>query len=76
VPGERKAFLPVISAVTLAELEYGVVCSGVGRHQNRQALDALPEDIPDAQFDGAAARAYNPIRLRYSVWSSERLSPG
>lgn len=53
----------VISAVTLAELEYGVVCSGAGRQQNQRALDALFEDIPAAPFDGAAARAYGPIRL-------------
>ena len=53
----------VISAVTLAELEYGVVCSGADQQQNQRALDALLEDIPAAPFDGAAARAYSPIRL-------------
>ena len=53
----------VISAVTLAELEYGVVCSGAARRQNQQALDALLEDIPASPFDGIAARAYGPIRL-------------
>ena len=36
----------VISAITLAELEYGVVCSGSSRARNRQALDRLLEDIP------------------------------
>ncbi len=52
----------VISAVTLAELEYGVVCSGASRKQNRQALDALLEDIPAVPFCARSARAYGPIR--------------
>ncbi len=52
----------VISAITLAELEYGVVCSGDCEGQNRRALDLLLEDIPPEPFDSAAARAYGPIR--------------
>ena len=35
-----------ISAITLAELEYGVSCSGDNEDQNRMALDQLLEDIP------------------------------
>lgn len=53
----------VISAVTLAELEYGVACSAANQQQNQQALDALLEDIPAAPFGKEAARAYGPIRL-------------
>ena len=53
----------VISAITLAELEYGVVCSGDKSAQNRRALDLLLEDIPVAQFDAKSAGAYGTIRL-------------
>jgi tRNA(fMet)-specific endonuclease VapC len=52
----------VISAVTLAELEYGVVCSGENEVQNRKALATLLEDIPPAPFDAGAAQAFGPIR--------------
>jgi tRNA(fMet)-specific endonuclease VapC len=52
----------VISAVTLAELEYGVARSGERQAQNREALDLLLEDIVAAPFDAAAAKAYGPIR--------------
>ena len=53
----------VMSAVTMAELEYGVRCSGESQPRNRSALDQLLEDIPPEPFDQAAARAYGPIRL-------------
>ena len=53
----------VISAITLAELEYGVTCSGDKVSQNRAALDILLEDIAVASFDTSAAGAYGPIRL-------------
>ena len=53
----------VMSAVTLAELEYGVACSGDTYGRNREALDGLLEDIVAAPFDSLAARAYGPIRL-------------
>ena len=53
----------VMSAVTLAELEYGVACSGTRRDQNRAALDLLLEDIVPAAFDARAAEAYGPVRL-------------
>jgi tRNA(fMet)-specific endonuclease VapC len=52
----------VISAITLAELEYGVACSGASTAQNRTAMDALLEDIVVAPFEARAARAYGPIR--------------
>jgi len=53
----------VISSITLAELEYGVVCSGAQQPYNRAALSSLLEDLAVAPFDGAAALAYGPARL-------------
>ena len=53
----------VMSAITLAELEYGAACSGGKEDRNQAALESLLEDIPAAPFDGAAARAYGPLRL-------------
>jgi tRNA(fMet)-specific endonuclease VapC len=53
----------VISAITMAELEYGIACSGDKAAQNRQALDRLLEDIPVAPFDAKSAGTYGPIRL-------------
>jgi tRNA(fMet)-specific endonuclease VapC len=51
----------VMSAITYAELEYGVtVCENSKRE--RRNLAALVEDIPVAPFDAAAAVAYGPIR--------------
>ncbi|MDF3095425.1 type II toxin-antitoxin system VapC family toxin [Burkholderia sp. BCCIQ04A] len=51
----------VMSAVTYAELEYGVTaCTGPARE--RRNLAALIEDIPVAPFDAPAAQAYGPIR--------------
>lgn len=52
-----------ISAITLAELEFGVVCSNENKAQNRLALDMLLEDIRVAPFDAKSAGAYGPIRL-------------
>ena len=53
----------VISAVTLAELEYGIACtSAAPQVANRLALDSLLDDILVAPFDAQAARAYGPIR--------------
>ena len=52
----------VISAVTYAELEYGVAVSA-NPQAERENLAALVEDIPVLSFNGAAAVAYGPIRL-------------
>lgn len=52
----------VISAITLAELEYGVACSGEHQQRNQAALDSLLEDILVAPFEAGAARAYGPLR--------------
>lgn len=53
----------VISAITLAELEYGVFCSAqAARPQNRRALDALVRVIPSVPFTESAAQAYAAVR--------------
>ncbi|KVZ44111.1 type II toxin-antitoxin system VapC family toxin [Burkholderia ubonensis] len=51
----------VMSAITYAELEYGVAVSA-NPDRERRNLAALIEDIPVAPFDAAAARAYGPVR--------------
>ncbi len=54
----------VISAITLAELEYGVVASGAeDRERNQAALAAFLKEVPAAPFDALAAKAYGPARL-------------
>ncbi len=53
----------VMSTVTLAELHYGVVCSGQQAAQNRAALADLLEVMPAAPFDTLAAAAYAAVRL-------------
>ena len=52
----------VMSAITLAELEFCVACSGDAQTLNQAALDSLLEDIPAAPFEGQAARIYGPLR--------------
>ncbi|SDG83250.1 type II toxin-antitoxin system VapC family toxin [Paraburkholderia phenazinium] len=51
----------VMSAITYAELEFGVAVSA-NRARERRNLAALIEDIPVQPFDSAAASAYGPIR--------------
>lgn len=51
----------VMSAITFAELEYGVTVSENSARERRN-LAALVEDIPVAPFDASAATAYGPIR--------------
>jgi tRNA(fMet)-specific endonuclease VapC len=51
----------VMSAITYAELEYGVTVSA-HRARERRNLSALIEDIPVVPFDAAAAIAYGPVR--------------
>ena len=50
-----------MSAITYAELEYGVSVSANTRRERRN-LANLVEDIPVEPFDCAAAAAYGPIR--------------
>ena len=52
----------VISAITLAELEFGVACSGEAQAHNQAVLESLLEDIVVAPFEARAARAYGPLR--------------
>ena len=52
----------VISAITLAELEFGLACSGESQARNQAALDSLLEDILVAPFEERAAQAYGPLR--------------
>lgn len=52
----------VISAITLAELEYGVACSGEARLHNAGALAVFLGEVPSVPFDGAAAAVYGPLR--------------
>ena len=51
-----------MSAITLAELRYGVEADAAHRRRNEKALDALLEEIPAVPFDGAAAASYGVIR--------------
>lgn len=52
----------VMSAITYAELEYGVAaCADPDREQ--AALTALIQDIPVLPFNLAAGAAYGPIRM-------------
>ena len=54
----------MISAITHAELQYGVDCSPAALvDQNRAALHDFLTEVPAAPFDAAAATAYGPIRL-------------
>lgn len=52
----------VMSAITYAELEYGVAVSEHSARERRN-LTALIEDIPVLAFDAAAASAYGPVRV-------------
>ena len=52
----------VISAITAAELEFGVVASGAEAERNRQALEQFLLEVPVMPFDRQAARAYGPVR--------------
>lgn len=51
----------VMSAITFAELEYGVTVS-TNKTRLRRHLASLVEDILVAPFDASAAIAYGPIR--------------
>lgn len=62
----------VISAITHAELEYGVAVSADSAREARH-LEALVELIPVMPFDAAAGRAYGPIRKATREWRSDHL---
>ena len=52
----------LMSAITHAELEYGVAASAAPAQEGMK-LASLVQDIQVAPFDSAAALAYGPIRL-------------
>lgn len=52
----------MISAITAAELEFGVVASGEEADRNREALEQFLLEVPVVPFDRSAARAYGPVR--------------
>lgn len=52
----------VISAITYAELAFGVTSSGAAAARNHAALSALVEVIPVAPFDAAAGDEYGIVR--------------
>lgn len=52
----------VMSAITFAELSYGVSVSADPRREAKN-LSSLIEDIPVAPFDELAGSIYGPIRL-------------
>ena len=63
-----------ISAITLAELEYGIACSPPDTQAiNQLALEGLLEDLVVAPFDKLAARAYGPVRLANKVRQRDAL---
>lgn len=64
----------VMSAVTLAELEFGIACSSLAfQAANRAALASLLEDILVSPFDAQAAMAYGPFRAAYTVRNRDAL---
>lgn len=64
----------VISAIMLAELEYGVACSGEAQARNQALLDSLLEDILVAPFEARAARAYGPLRAAHRERNKDALN--
>ena len=64
----------VISAITLAELEFGIACClPASQSGNRLALDSLLEDIWVAPFEAKAAGAYGPVRAAFKDRSRDAL---
>ena len=55
----------VMSAITLAELEYGVARSGAAQAHNQRLLESLLEDILVAPFEAQAAQTYGPLRAAH-----------
>ena len=53
----------LISAITAAELEFGILASGAAAERNRRALDRFVAEVPVAPFDHKAAVAYGPVPL-------------
>ena len=62
----------VMSAITFAELSYGVSVSADPKREAKN-LSSLVEDIPVAPFDQAAGTVYGPIRLATSESKKDHL---
>ncbi len=62
----------VMSAITYAELQYGVAVSQ-NSERDRRNLAALIEDIPVVPYDVAAALSYGPIRQATRERKSDQL---
>lgn len=62
----------VMSAITYAELEYGVAASADAAREQAN-LAALIEDIPVAPFDLQAGTAYGPVRMATRAIRSDHL---
>ena len=52
----------VMSAITLAELRFGVECHPQSRDQAERALNALVMEVPVMPFDAEAAVSYGIVR--------------
>lgn len=63
----------VMSAITLAELAFGVACSGQAQARNQALLNSLLEDILVAPFEAQAARAYGPLRAAHRERNKDAL---
>jgi tRNA(fMet)-specific endonuclease VapC len=63
----------VMSAITLAELAFGVACSGEAQARNQALLNSLLEDILVAPFEAQAARAYGPLRAAHRERNKDAL---
>jgi tRNA(fMet)-specific endonuclease VapC len=62
-----------ISAITLAELRYGVECCGERRAHNAKALKNLLEDLLVAPFDDNAANMYGVLRAQVAKRTGDAL---
>ena len=63
----------MVSAFTLAELEFAVTCSGKSAAVNRAHLSRFLEDVPGAAFEAAVARAYGRARSALRERSKDAL---
>lgn len=63
----------VISAVTAAELAFGLARSGADATQQQSLMRALEDELPVAPFDHAAAGVYGPLRHRLGRRDSKAL---
>jgi len=63
----------VISAITLAELEFGVACSENTRQTNEAALAKFLQNILVAPFEARAAKAYGTLRAAQSDHNKDAL---